>query len=120
MERERSVGKPTNELNDLRTRGVETWGQTQKVRMSDEEAHRKKEAKKAKVETWDQTQKVGEKEMSDEEARRKKEAEKAKLQKKLAKATEDVEGSDESEVSVEETDPTAPASMLRKEKKREK
>merc|ERR1712013_454579 len=90
MERERSVGKPTNELNDLRTRGVETWGQTQKVRMSDEEA------------------------------RRKKEAEKAKLQKKLVKATEDVEGSDESEASVEETDLTTPTSMLRKEKKREK
>ena len=83
----------TNELNDLRTRGVETWSQTQKV---------------------------GEKEMSDEEARRKKEAEKAKLQKELVKAIEDAEGSDESEVSVEETDPTTPASVSRKERKREK
>ena len=46
--------------------------------MSDEEAHRKKEAKKAKVEAWGQTQKVTEKEMSEEEACRKKEAEKEK------------------------------------------
>ena len=92
---------------------METWGQTQKVRMSDEEAHRKNEAEKAKVETWGQTQKVTEKEMSDEEARHKKEAEKAKLQKQLVKAIEDAEGSDESEVSVEETDPTTPASVSR-------
>ena len=76
--RGRSVGKPTNELNDLRTRGVETWSQRQKVRMSDEEAHRKKEAKKVKVEAWGQTRKVAEMEMSDEEACRKKEAEKEK------------------------------------------
>ena len=75
---------------------METWGQTQKVRMSDEEAHRKNEAEKAKVKTWGQTQKVTKKEMSDEEARHKKKAE--KLQKQLAKAIEVAEGSDESEI----------------------
>ena len=48
--------------------------------MSDEEAHRKKEAERAKVETWNQTQKVSEKEMSDKEARREKETEKAKVE----------------------------------------
>ena len=67
-----------NERDDLRTRGVVTWSQTQKVGMSDEKTHCKKEAEKAKVETWGQTQKVFEKEMSDKEARHKKEAEKAK------------------------------------------
>ena len=46
--------------------------------MSDEEAHREKEAEKAKVETWNQTQKVSEKEMSDKEARCEKETEKVK------------------------------------------
>ena len=66
----------TNELNDLRTRGVETWSQTQKVGMSDEKAHHKKEAEKAKVETWSQTQKVG---LSDEKTHSKKEAEKVKV-----------------------------------------
>ena len=76
-----------NELNDLRTRGVETWIQTQKVlekEMSDEEARRKKEAEKANrgVEAWSQTQKAGGKGMSDEEARRKEETEKAKEDRK--------------------------------------
>ena len=61
-----------NELNDLRTRGVETWVQTQKVlekEMSDEEARHKKEAEKATrgVETWGETQEVFVKEMSDED-----------------------------------------------------
>ena len=65
------------ERNDLRTRGVVTWSQTQKVGMSDEETHRKEEAEKAKSETWSQTQKVG---MSDERAHHKKEAKKAKLE----------------------------------------
>ena len=46
--------------------------------MSDEEAHRKKEAEKAKVETWNQTQKASEKEMSDKEAHYEKENEKVK------------------------------------------
>ena len=46
--------------------------------MSDEEAHREKEAEKAKVETWNQTQKASEKEMSDKEARCEKETEKVK------------------------------------------
>ena len=46
----------TNELNDLRTRGVETWSQTQKGGMSDEKAHHKKEDEKSQVETWSQTQ----------------------------------------------------------------
>ena len=64
----------TNELNDLRTRGVETWSQTQKVEMFDERAHHKKEDEKAMVETWGRTQEVG---RSDEETRHKKEAEKA-------------------------------------------
>ena len=38
------------ELNDLRTRGVETWVQAQKVEkeVSDEEARHKKETEKAK------------------------------------------------------------------------
>ena len=68
---------------------VETWGQTQKVRMSDEEAHRKKEAKKVKVEAWGQTQKVTEKEMSDEEACRKKEAKRRKrVEEELAASRE--------------------------------
>ena len=56
----------------------ETRSQTQKdskKEMSDEEAHRKKEAKKVKVEIWGQTQEIIEKEMFDEEAHRKKEAE---------------------------------------------
>ena len=93
-----------NELNDLRTRGVESWVQTQKVlekEMSDEEARHKKEAEKANrgVETWSQTQKADERGMSDEEARRKEETEKEKedrregrkknlekLRKKLARA----------------------------------
>ena len=63
-----------NELNDLRTRGVETWCQMKKVGISDEEAHREKENEKAKVETWNWTQK----EMSDEEAHCEKETEKVK------------------------------------------
>ena len=46
--------------------------------MSDEEAHREKEAEKAKVETWNQTQKASEKEMSDKEAHCEKETEKVK------------------------------------------
>ena len=46
--------------------------------MSDEGAHRKKEAEKAKGETWSQTQKAIEEEMSDEETRHKKETKKAK------------------------------------------
>ena len=52
--------------------------------MSDEEAHRKKEAEKGKEETWGQTQKVIEKKMSDEKARHKREAEKAKEDKERA------------------------------------
>ena len=42
-----------NELNDLRTRGVETWVQTQKVlekEMSDEETRHEEETEKAKEE----------------------------------------------------------------------
>ena len=71
------------ERNDLRTRGVETWVQTQEVEreMSDEEARHKEETEEVKketrrVETWSQAQKVLEKEMSDEEANHKEEIKK--------------------------------------------
>ena len=65
-------------LSDLRTRGVETRAQTQKVEkeMSDEEASHKEEVKK--VETRVQTQEV-EKESSEEEARHKEEVKKVAL-----------------------------------------
>ena len=79
-----------NELNDLRTRGVETWIQTQEVlekEMSDEETRHKKEAEKADrgMETRSQTQKDGEKGMSDEEACRKEETKKAKEDRKIGR-----------------------------------
>ena len=45
--------------------------------MSDEKAHQKKEADKAKLETWSQTQKGG---MSDEKAHHEKEVEKVKVE----------------------------------------
>ena len=74
------------ELNDLRTRGVETWVQAQKVEreVSDEEARHKEETEKVKkrVETRSQAQKVLEKEMSDEEASHKEETEKVKEDRK--------------------------------------
>ena len=74
------------ERNDLRTRGVETWVQAQKVEkdMSDEEARHKKETEKVKnrVETRSQAQEVLEKEMSDEEASHKEETEKVKEDRK--------------------------------------
>ena len=56
---------------------METRNQTQKGGMSDDKAHHKKEAEKVKLEAWSQTQKV---EMSDEKAHHKKETEKAKLE----------------------------------------
>ena len=40
--------KMRNERDNLRTRRVVTWSQTQKGGMSDEKAHHKKEAEKAK------------------------------------------------------------------------
>ena len=71
----------TNVQNDLRTRRMESWSQTQEGGMLDEEAHRekkvetwsrtkmcevddaktrcKKEDKKSQVETWSQTHAVG-------------------------------------------------------------
>ena len=48
----------TNERNDLRTRRVASWSQTQEGGRSDEKAHRKKEDEKSQVETWSQTQTV--------------------------------------------------------------
>ena len=77
------------ELNDLRTRGVETWVQTQEVEreMSDEEARHKEEAEEVKkearrVEAWSQAQKVFEKKMSDEEASHKEEIKKVEESRK--------------------------------------
>ena len=94
------------ERNDLRTRGVETWVQTQKVEgeMSDEEDRHKEETEKVRkevrrVEPWSQTQKALEKETSDKEASHKEEIKKVeesrkkgrkeklkKIRKKLEKA----------------------------------
>ena len=67
----------TNERNDLRTRRVVTWSQTQKGGRSDEKAHQKKEDEKLQVETWSQTQTVG---VADEKTQRKEEAKKSQVE----------------------------------------
>ena len=75
------------ERNDLRTRGVETWVQTQKVEkeMSDEEDRHKDETEKVKkevrgVEPW--SQKALEKETSDKKASHKEEIKKVEENRK--------------------------------------
>ena len=67
----------TNERNDLRTRGVVTWNQTQKGGMSDEKVHHKKEDETMQVETWSQTQKVG---MADKKTHCRKEDKKVEVE----------------------------------------
>ena len=67
----------TKERNDLRTRRVASWSQTQEGGRSDEKAHQKKEDEKSQVETWSQTQTVG---VADEKTQRKEEAKKSQVE----------------------------------------
>ena len=67
----------TNERNDLRTRRVASWSQTQEGGRSDEKAHQKKEDEKSQVETWSQTQTIG---VADEKTQRKEEAKESQVE----------------------------------------
>ena len=69
--------KMTNVQNDLRTRRVASWSQTQEGGMFDEKAHRKEEDEKSQVETWSQAQMFG---VADAKTRRKKEDKKSQVE----------------------------------------